>query len=231
MSTELAIRDATPWDMNTAAGVLASAALVSPIGRWLESNAVCGVLLFERFRTVVADGVRHGVVRVVEVSGGTVAVAVWLPCSQQSVFFAEPTWPGPDASGFARRLFKLDRALVERHPVAAHEHLAYLGTLPAHQQRGIGTRLITEPRRFITGSGPRYVTVPGELARRSFQRHGYEADEEPIVIADYPIELWPLWRREVVVPEPQSPVNQAGHRFSAAAGRLIDVGRHLRGKQ
>jgi GNAT superfamily N-acetyltransferase len=232
MSTgaELAIRDATPWDINTVAGVLVAAVLDSPIGRWLETNAVCGVLLFDRFRTVVASAVRHGAVRLVEAPAGTVAAAVWLPCSPQSVFFTEPTWPGPDASGFATRLFLLERALIGRHPVAEHEHLAYLGTLPGHRQRGLATMLITEPRTLITASGPRYVTVPGEPTRRFFQRHGYQVDEEPITIAEHAIELWPLWRNDVVAPTPQSPVNHVGHRFSATAGRLLDVGRQLRRK-
>jgi ribosomal protein S18 acetylase RimI-like enzyme len=205
---------ATAWDVSTTAGVLATAASETALGRWLEPGYVRPIRLYTSFRTLVSAALRQGVVRLVEERQTAVAAAVWLPCTPGSLYPVLPSSaPDGQADGYELRSYLLDREMAARHPAAAHEHLVCLGVLPGRQNQGIGTMLLTEPRP--AGPGPRFVSATGARSRMLFQRCGYQDDGPPVAFADGAVRVWPMWSPATEFPSRPGPANRAGHRFTA----------------
>lgn len=133
-------RDATYWDIQPVAGVLAATVLPTRLGRWLEAEPVArGRHLFHHGARCAVRALQCGVVRVVEADAQVVAVALWLPCAattQGDVLVEE--------AGFAQRLHRLGAGCEQSYDRMPHLRLGGLGVLPRWRRQGIAGGLLAE---------------------------------------------------------------------------------------
>lgn len=124
--------------------------------------------------------------------------ALWAPAG------VEPIGP-QQAEEFGARLASILQEDAERgvhveevleayHPEEDCFYLQFVGVLPEHQGRGLGSRLLTTVlQRCDAGGIPAYLEATSPLNRRLYERHGFETMAE-IALPAGP-SLWPMWRR------------------------------------
>jgi len=127
------------------------------------------------------------------------AAALWAPPGTWKVSTLEIVRNGPRlARVMGRRLVLGLRAmnLVERkHPrEPGHYYLAVLGTDPDHQNRGLGSALLSSMLSRADGEGvPSYLEASSENNKRLYERHGFRVVEAvPIPGGGPPV--WRMWR-------------------------------------
>ncbi len=131
------------------------------------------------------------------VAGDGVGGALWAPAGSQP-FMDEPREVfaqritaalGDDAE----RAFEVDALLESHHPTEACFYLQFLGVIPDHQGRGVGSAMLSMvlDRCDATGT-PAYLEATSVDNRRLYARHGFETVGE-ITLPQGPA-LWPMWR-------------------------------------
>ena len=195
----LMLLDGGYWDIDHAAGVCAAAAASTAVGRWLEPAPVLrAAVLFSRYRSMVRDTIRAGVVRLAMEGDRLVAVALWQWCP------AAPRWPvaepgvrdGGGPGDAVRRGDLLNRRAWSLHPDQLHEHLIYLGIVPGRQGHGIAGALLADRPQPERLRAPRYVTATG--VGGLFVRHGYHNYGSGLVVAGGGPRLWSMWQVSAV---------------------------------
>jgi GNAT superfamily N-acetyltransferase len=192
----LTLLDGGYWDIDHAAGVCAAAAANTAVGRWLEPNPVLrGDVLFSRYRTMVRNTIRCGVVRLMMEDDRLVGVALWHSCpAVPGGPVAEPG-AGEDvntAGDSATRGRLLDRQAWSLHLSEPHEHLIYLGVVPDRQGRGIAGALLADRPHPDGLCAPRHTTSTG--GGDLFARHGYRDSGPSLIVTGGGPRLWPMWQ-------------------------------------
>nr|WP_277628268.1 GNAT family N-acetyltransferase [Arsenicicoccus dermatophilus] len=138
------------------------------------------------FATVLANGRRHGTVRVAQHpgTGELLGIATWVPAPHHRI-----TVPLAVRSGMAPlvptvglpaivRLHRLNarhERLHEELAPARHVHLHALGVLPRVQGQGVGSALLRDGLgRLDATSTPGYLETHREENVRFYARHGFE---------------------------------------------------------
>lgn len=130
-------------------------------------------------------------------AGECVGAALWAPAGSEPV-------PEEHAESFgaqlaaalgeaAERALELDERLEEHHPDQDCAYLQFMGVVPEHQGRGLGSRLLTAVLDGCDASGtPAYLEATSPDNRRLYQRHGFEVVGE-LALPMGP-SLWRMWR-------------------------------------
>jgi GNAT superfamily N-acetyltransferase len=96
--------------------------------------------------------------------------------------------------GRAARFVRLFALAERKHPRPPHWYLASLGVAPAHQGRGLGSRLMHPILSRCDREGtPAYLEASSPRNRALYDRHGFEVTEELELPAGGP-PLWLMWR-------------------------------------
>lgn len=148
----------------------ANAYLVPPLDDRLRVMADFFTLLTEH-------AYRYGKVDVIDAPSGTglVATGVWFDRTTEA---AEPEGYEPRlralAGDYLDRFQALDMLFEKHHPTEAHWHLAFLAVDPAHQERGLGSKLIRHTHDELDRAGvAAYLEATNEDNVRLYRRHGY----------------------------------------------------------
>ncbi|MET7421508.1 GNAT family N-acetyltransferase [Dactylosporangium sp. NPDC005555] len=189
------MRVAGAGDTGTVAAVLAAALDDTDIAHWLVPDRAERVEVYRRYFDLVTPWfVEHGTVHMT--ADGS-AVAAWVRLDGRF----EPEIAGYDrrlaeACGAATgRFVQLDEDMLAAHPDGlTHDYLAFLGVVPAAQNRGLGSRLLREHHRVTDADGlPAYLEATGRRNAALYARHGY-ADTSAFHIGDGP-PLYAMLRR------------------------------------
>lgn len=189
------ITSATPADVPTLGTTLASAFHDDPVLAWLVPDAdrrqVRLPALFGAFADVyVPQGESYLV-------GDDAGGALWAPPGGEPV-------PEHEAEAFGQRLgailqgdvtraVELQELFDEHHPQVPHYYLQFVGIVPEHQGRGLGSQLLTTVLAHADAtSTPAYLEATSPDNRRLYERHGFDTIGE-IILPDGPA-VWPMWR-------------------------------------
>ena len=143
------------------------------------------------------EGRRHVGHDGVFTNDGRQGAAMWAPPDEWRVGFLDivrmvPVMLPALGPRLRRALGGLDK-MERAHPRAPHWYLAFLGTDPAHQGRGVGRSLV-EPvldRCDATGLGA-YLESSKQTNVGYYERHGFRVTGE-IAVAGAP-SVWGMWR-------------------------------------
>jgi GNAT superfamily N-acetyltransferase len=167
--------------------VLTAAFADDPVCRWLVPDDLPGFDAARVFRPVVEQSADQGEL---VVDPGGAAIAVWLRQGPEA-----PAGDGAALPDELARLTALTILTEQRHPVGReHLYLAFLGVVPGAQGSGTGGRLLREGlARADAERLPAYLEASSARSRPFYERHGFRATGDPIVLPDGP-RLWPMWR-------------------------------------
>jgi ribosomal protein S18 acetylase RimI-like enzyme len=166
-----------------------------PATRWLvPDDAERPRRLKGDFRIFVEYAFEHGHVEVTEDGAGA---AIWVHHNGSEL----PPPPDYDerlifiAGPHLRRFRILDELFDAHHPHnVVHHHLAFLAVHPDHQNRGIGSHLMSQHhQRLDSTSTGAYLEASTPEARALYLRHGYTDRSAPFYLPDGP-PFWPMWR-------------------------------------
>lgn len=193
------IATATTTDAAALGEVLARAFHDDPVFEWVvPDEARRAARLPSVFAAFAEVFVPHGETYVASDGAGG---ALWAPAGIEPV-------PEDRAEAFGERLaaalgddatraLQLDELLDEHHPDQPCFHLQFVGVVPEHRGRGLGSRLLTTVLQRCDASGtPAHLEATSPDNRRLYQRHGFETVGE-LVLPDGPT-LWPMWREPAV---------------------------------
>jgi ribosomal protein S18 acetylase RimI-like enzyme len=94
---------------------------------------------------------------------------------------------------YADRLVAAMEPMEACHPEEPHHYLAFLGTRPEWQSRGLGSALLREVLDRCDREGrPAHLEATSEANQRLYRRHGFQVTDE-IRLPDGPT-MWPMWR-------------------------------------
>jgi GNAT superfamily N-acetyltransferase len=193
--TEASPRKATLDDAGALADVLALALFDDPVSLWAFPDATRRREILPAFMRVFVDAsLRQGEAYTMD---DLCAASLWFP----------PRWEmnEPDAEAFedAVRAAAGEYAesgpltilgLMERvHPRTPHFYLAFVGTRPDRQGRGIGSLMMNAVLdRCDKERTPAYLEASAERNRPLYERLGFEV-QSSIDLPDGP-SLWGMWR-------------------------------------
>ncbi|WP_016701108.1 GNAT family N-acetyltransferase [Actinoalloteichus spitiensis] len=97
---------------------------------------------------------------------------------------------------YASRMATVRRMTEERHPNGEpHWYLQQMGVRPDHRGRGVGGALLRHQLARIDETGrPVYLEASSPRAAALYERHGFRALGEPIVLPEDGPRLRPMWR-------------------------------------
>lgn len=194
-ATTIEIGRATTSDVSTINEILGRAFQDDPVFRWIVpddgTRRARLPSVFGAFTDVyVPLGESY-------VAGDGAGAALWAPAGvepfteEQGEVFGERMVEVLGAD--AERGFELNGLLEEHHPETPCLYLQFVGVVPEHQGRGIGSRLLATVLEEADGTGiPAYLEATSSDNRRLYERHGFEAVGE-LTLPDGPA-LWPMWR-------------------------------------
>lgn len=177
------------------ARVLAAAFYDDPAGKWLAPDPVTRQTRLTRFFEVEARSftVPHGEVTM----AGDVAAALWLPPGRWRIppLVLLRTLPrlGRIFGGRTPLLLRGLSLIEHEHPRAPHWYLPFIGVVPSHQGRGIGSALLQSVLQRCDADGlPAYLEASSERNRELYLRHGFMVTKEVDLPEGPP--LWLMWR-------------------------------------
>lgn len=136
-------------------------------------------------------------------AGEGAGAALWAPAGSEPVpdEHAEAFGArlGAALGEYAERALELDGLLEQHHPDQDCAHLHFMGVVPEHQGRGLGSQLLTTVLRGCDATGtPAYLEATSPDNCRLYQRHGFEVVGE-LALPDGP-SLWRMWRQPATRP-------------------------------
>lgn len=191
----ITISRAEATDGSTINGILAQAFQDDPVFCWIvpDDRARTGALpgVFGAFTDVYVD---HDETYVAEREAGA---ALWVPPGVEPFTEAQGESFGQRMvellGPHAERAFELNQLLDEHHPQDPCWHLQFVGVIPEHQGRGLGSRLLsTVLGRADADGSAAYLEATSLNNRRLYERHGFETVGELRPTHGPP--LWPMWR-------------------------------------
>jgi GNAT superfamily N-acetyltransferase len=185
--------NATPADVNPVAETLAQAFLTDPVLSWCYPDRNRRAAILPQLFGVVADAyLPHGSIYT---TSNHAAAAVWVPpgteVDQERLMSQLGEMSGQDAD----RLYALFELLEAHHPHdrSPHQYLFLLGTRPAWQSQGLGSRLLRVVLDDCDRDGtPAYLEATSERNKRLYERHGFEVTE--VVRPPDGPDIWCMWR-------------------------------------
>lgn len=193
--TTIDIARATPTDVPRLSRTLARAFQDDPVFGWVVPDAD---LRRQRLQSVFAAFAElyliHDETYLADEGAGA---ALWAPAGSEPV-------PEEHAETFGTRLaaalekhaeraLELDELLDQHHPDQDCAYLQFMGVVPEHQGRGLGSRLLTTVLGGCDATDtPAYLEATSPDNRRLYQRHGFEVVGE-LTLPDGP-PLWRMWR-------------------------------------
>lgn len=192
------IAHATPADVPALSGALARAFHDDPVFEWIIPDA--------NHRRTRLPSVFAAFAKVylthdeTYVAGNGAGAALWVPAGsepfseEQNETFGERMAAilGDDAG----RAFELNELLQQHHPERPSFYLQFLGVVPEHRGRSLGSRMLTTVLERCDATGtPAYLEATSVNNRRLYQRHGFNTGGE-ITLTQGP-SLWPMWREPV----------------------------------
>lgn len=190
------IARATPIDAPALGAMLARAFHDDPVFGWVVRDSDARrerlPLLFAAFAEAYLS--HHETY----VAGDDVGAALWAPPGSEPI-------PADRAGEFKKGLADalnnedLDRGLRIQELLEAHHpeqpcfYLQFMGVVPEHQGRGLGSQLLTTVlKRCDAATTPAYLEATSPDNRRLYERHGFETLDE-IAVPGGP----PMWREPV----------------------------------
>ncbi|MCA1841709.1 MAG: GNAT family N-acetyltransferase [Actinobacteria bacterium] len=133
---------------------------------------------------------------------GTAGGALWAPPGEWKLSaLAQLALLPAMARTYGSELTRVLRVLgymEKHHPEEPHYYLAFLGVEPAHQGRGIGSKLMHPVlSRCDRESIPAYLEASTPRSRALYERHGFELIEEMKLPGNGP-PSWRMWREPAV---------------------------------
>jgi ribosomal protein S18 acetylase RimI-like enzyme len=168
----MGVSPAGEHDRDAVVATLVAAFADDPVERWLYPGEDEYRQHFPEF--VAAFGgpaFEHGTVWK---AGECEAVAVWLPPGAEpdgeavAEVLARTVAPDKHAD-----LFAVAEQMDAGHPRFPHWYLPWLGTHPAHQNRGLGGELLRDGLARA-GDLPAYLETPNPRTVPFYERHGFE---------------------------------------------------------
>lgn len=195
------VATATPGDVPALSRALARAFHDDPVFEWVIPDAGSRrarlPALFAAFTEVYLT---HGETYV---AGQEAGAALWAPAGVEPV-------PADQAETFGERLsavlhedadrgLQLQALVDEHHPEQPCFYLQFVGVVPEHRGRGLGSRLLTTVLQHCDATGtPAYLEATSVDNRRLYERHGFDTVGELTVPQGPP--LWPMWREPITAP-------------------------------
>lgn len=192
------IARAAPADIPTIGDALARAFHADPVLAWIVPDAARRRARLSSVFTAFAEVyLSHNETYV---TGDGAGAALWAPAGVEPIIEEQ-------AEGFGERIAAAlgddaDRAweatalLEQHHPAEPSFYLQFLGVVPEHQGRGLGSQLLATVLRRCDATGtPAYLEATSAHNRRLYQRHGFEVVGELTLPSGPP--LWPMWRNPV----------------------------------
>jgi GNAT superfamily N-acetyltransferase len=194
-ATAPSVTPAAVGDAHLIAGVLGAAFADDPVGQWIAPDAATRVYRLTQWFEIEAESftLPHGGV----LRAGDAGAALWLPPGRWQVppLLLVRTLPRLGRI-FGRRTALLLRGLrrVEHeHPRQPHWYLPFIGVVPEHRSRGIGSALLeTVLQRCDEDGTPAYLEATSERNRSLYLRHGFTVRGE-LPLPEGPT-LWAMWR-------------------------------------
>ena len=180
-------------DVNRAVGVITLAFATDPACRWLYPDAHEYMKYFPPF--VRAFGGRAFETGTAYVTENYEGAALWLPPGEHADDEAlgaiiEESVPEERQD----LLFNLVEMQALSHTAEPHWYLPLIGVDPAHQRKGLGSKLLDEALRVCDEQGLHaYLEATTRESRALYQRHGFEVTQE-LQVGDIP-PMWPMVRR------------------------------------
>lgn len=200
----VAIRTAAEGDRELVVRLLDEAFQDDPVSGWVfpgrDYRRATHHRLMAAFTDIVlADGR-------IDITEDGSACALWMSVPADDPGHEDPHGGGrSDDDDFARmrravdpgneRVELIGRLTADVHPSGrAHEYLWMIGVVPARQGEGLGTALIGSVLGRCDREGrAAYLEASSERSRLLYERLGFEAGGEPLVLPDGP-HMWPMWR-------------------------------------
>ena len=183
---------AEPTDREELAALMASAFDADPLSAWVFPDAATRHSAQSRFFGAFLDlGFADGQVVTTD---DRVGVAVWLPvrpgvaesAASRALPGAVAGAIGSDTAALAR-ITVLAEQMDARHPASDHEYLAFLAVAREHQNRGVGSRLLTARLAELDLAGrPGYLEASSPDSARLYRRHGFQLSGAPLALPDGP---------------------------------------------
>jgi GNAT superfamily N-acetyltransferase len=189
------IRRAESWDGLDVAIALTDAFFYDPVVTWTMPDVDRrGRRLLPLFSTMAESFLPHNEVRV---TGDGIGAALWLPPGAEAVPAEDAEQLGATFAALlgpdAPRLFELMELLDAHHPQEPCYYLQLVGVVPAHQGRGLGTRLMRPVLDQCDAQGiGAYLEATTPASRRLYERLGFAVTGEISPAGGPP--LWPMWR-------------------------------------
>jgi GNAT superfamily N-acetyltransferase len=190
------VREARPDETRAVARALSLAFEDDPVMEFLFPSAATRVGRLRAFYTALIPIVsRHGRV---QTHDGLRAAAVWQAPSPPRPGTLRSTWDGLRMAAVLRRALgradTLNDTILPAHLHEPHWYLSLLGTEPAHQGRGLGSRLLAPVLERCDRDGRLAYLESSKAANIPFyERHGFEVTGE-LAVPGGP-RIWPMLRR------------------------------------
>lgn len=194
------IARAVPADVPTLSGALARAFHDDPVFEWIVPDADHRRARLPSVFAAFADVyLPH---RETYVAGEGVGAALWAPAGTEpfpedrlEAFGERLTAALADDAG---RAWELNALLERHHPGRPCFYLQFIGVVPEHRGRGLGSRMLSTVLERCDDTGvPAYLEATSADNLRLYQRHGFDTFREVFLPQGPP--LWPMWR------EPETP--------------------------
>lgn len=191
-------RRAGAADRGELCAVLSAAFLDDPVMAWCYPDAGARRALLPGLFDAFADAfARHDETYAATVDGAIAGVAMWAPSGVAAIH-------DDDAEAFGARMIELSGAAMARmgalteifeatHPHEAAWYLQFLGVEPAHQGKGIGSRLLRAVLAEADQAGQAaYLEATCLRNRALYERHGFACMGD-LVLPDGPT-AYAMWR-------------------------------------
>lgn len=197
-ATTLPVARATDADRETLGEVLGRAFHDDPVFEWLVPDAAArDERLPSAFAAFADVYLSHDETYL---AGSGAGAALWAPAGSQPVPDDQAEELGEQLAAAlgddAERAVQLDELLEEHHPEQPCFYLQFVGVVPEHRRRGLGSRMLEVVLQRCDATGvPAYLEATSVDNRRLYQRHGFEVVGE-LALPDGPA-LWPMWREPI----------------------------------
>jgi GNAT superfamily N-acetyltransferase len=188
------VRSADSADADDVVATLADAFHDDPVMLWMFAGDTS--LLPLLFAAFVADGFAEGEV---VTAGDGAAACVWMP---RAADYMPRAFTDEEIEGIrvafgpsAERVATAADLTNARHPMGtAHLYLPFIGVTAAHQGTGLGGTLLRHRLAKADADGvPAYLEASSSRTQPLYERHGFAALGDPIVLPDGP-SIQPMWR-------------------------------------
>lgn len=187
------VRRAKDGEAQPLAAIIAAAFHDLDISAWLVPDPDRRArILPAHFALFTQHALTHGTVHTTDDYAG---VAVWLPSAAPDIDDFD-TRNAAICGQHTANFDDLGACFTDNHPHdQAHHYLQLLAVAPKHQNRGLGSALMTPQHDHADAARmPAYLEAASPRCRELYLRHGYRDRGEPIRPRAGAPCLYPMWR-------------------------------------